>query len=124
MGEATESLSPPEQVNLTINGRSVTASPGELIIEAAERAGFFIPRFCYHPRMKPVGMCRMCLVEVSSPRGPSLQPACFVQVAEGQEIETESDAARKAQEGVLEFLLVNHPLDCPVCDKGGECPLQ
>jgi NADH-quinone oxidoreductase subunit G len=115
---------PPAELTLTIDGRQVTAAPGELIIEVAERAGVFIPRFCYHPRMEPVGMCRMCLVEVSSPRGPSLQPACFVAVADGQEIHTSSPTARKAQEGVLEFLLVNHPLDCPVCDKGGECPLQ
>jgi NADH-quinone oxidoreductase subunit G len=115
---------PPGTVGITLDGRELEAHQGELIIEAAERAGVYIPRFCYHPRMKPVGMCRMCLVEVSSPRGPSLQPACFVQVADGQEIATASPAARKAQEGVLEFLLVNHPLDCPVCDKGGECPLQ
>ena len=113
-----------EQLTVTVDGKQVTAQKGELIIEVAERAGIFIPRFCYHPRMKPVGMCRMCLVEVSGPRGPSLQPACYVSVADGQEIQTGSPAARKAQEGVLEFLLVNHPLDCPVCDKGGECPLQ
>ncbi|MHB1987576.1 MAG: NADH-quinone oxidoreductase subunit NuoG [Acidimicrobiales bacterium] len=112
------------EVTITIDGREVKAAPGDLIIEAAEASGVFIPRFCYHPRLKPVGMCRMCLVEVSGPRGPSLQPACFISVAEGQEIQTSSPAARKAQEGVLEFLLVNHPLDCPVCDKGGECPLQ
>jgi NADH-quinone oxidoreductase subunit G len=111
-------------ISITVDGREVAAAPGELIIAAAERAGIFIPRFCYHPRMKPVGMCRMCLVEVSGPRGPSLQPACYVKVADGQEVWTESPAAVKAQEGVLEFLLVNHPLDCPVCDKGGECPLQ
>ncbi len=115
---------PPDGVSLTIDGMAVTAPKGELVIEAAERAGVYIPRFCYHPRMAPVGMCRMCLVEVSSPRGPSLQPACYVQVSDGQEIATRSPAARKAQEGVLEFLLLNHPLDCPVCDKGGECPLQ
>jgi NADH-quinone oxidoreductase subunit G len=114
----------PAGISITVDGRAVRAEKGELIISAAERAGVFIPRFCYHPRMKSVGMCRMCLVEVSGPRGPSLQPACFVEVAEGQEIFTESEAARKAQEGVLEFLLLNHPLDCPVCDKGGECPLQ
>ncbi|MHB8437406.1 MAG: NADH-quinone oxidoreductase subunit G, partial [Acidimicrobiales bacterium] len=113
-----------DQLTIVLNGREVKAAPGELIIEAAERAGVFIPRFCYHPRMKAVGMCRMCLVEVSSPRGPSLQPACFVSVADGQQVDTQSPAVRKAQEGVLEFLLVNHPLDCPVCDKGGECPLQ
>ncbi len=113
-----------EVVNVTIDGAAFTARPGELIIEAAERAGVYIPRFCYHPRMEPVGMCRMCLVEVSSPRGFSLQPACYLRVAEGQEVVTNSAKARKAQEGVIEFLLVNHPLDCPVCDKGGECPLQ
>src|SRR5580692_11814411 len=116
--------SPPETVTVTVDGTEIAAKPGELIIEAAERAGVFIPRFCYHPRMEPVGMCRMCLVEVSGPRGFSLQPSCYLKVAEGQEILTNSEKARKAQEGVLEFLLVNHPLDCPVCDKGGECPLQ
>jgi NADH-quinone oxidoreductase subunit G len=114
----------PAGISLTIDGRVIESQKGELIIAAAERAGIFIPRFCYHPRMKPVGMCRMCLVEVSSPRGPSLQPACYVEVADGQEVLTESVAAKKAQEGVIEYLLLNHPLDCPVCDKGGECPLQ
>ncbi|MGH9101623.1 MAG: molybdopterin-dependent oxidoreductase, partial [Acidimicrobiales bacterium] len=87
-------------------------------------AGVYIPRFCYHPRMRSVGMCRMCLVEVKGPRGFSLLPACFQPVAEGQEVVTTSEKVRKAQDGVLELLLVNHPLDCPVCDKGGECPLQ
>jgi len=115
---------PGETVTFTLDGRQVTAEAGEFLIAAAERAGTYIPRFCYHPRMKPVGMCRMCLVEVSGPRGPSLQPACFVPVAEGMEVVTTSERVRKAQDGVLEFLLVNHPLDCPVCDKGGECPLQ
>jgi len=115
---------PERTITVTLDGKELTAEKGELIIDAAERAGVYIPRFCYHPRMKPVGMCRMCLVEISSPRGPSLQPACFVQVADGQEIRTDSPKAVKAQEGVLEFLLLNHPLDCPVCDKGGECPLQ
>jgi NADH-quinone oxidoreductase subunit G len=111
-------------VTINVDGRPVRARQGEMLIAAAERAGTYIPRFCYHPRMKPVGMCRMCLVEVKGPRGFSLQPACFVPVAEGQEVLTQSDKVRKAQDGVLEFLLVNHPLDCPVCDKGGECPLQ
>jgi len=111
-------------VTFSIDGRDVTADAGEFLIAAAERAGVFIPRFCYHPRMKPVGMCRMCLVEVSGPRGATLQPACYVPVGEGMEVVTTSEKVRKAQDGVLEFLLVNHPLDCPVCDKGGECPLQ
>jgi NADH-quinone oxidoreductase subunit G len=111
-------------VAMTIDGRAVVAGAGEFLIAAAERAGVFIPRFCYHPRLRSVGMCRMCLVEVSGPRGATLQPACYVAVAEGMEVVTTSDKVKKAQDGVLELLLVNHPLDCPVCDKGGECPLQ
>ena len=95
-----------------------------MLIAAAERAGTYIPRFCYHPRMEPVGMCRMCLVEVDGPRGATLQPSCFIAVAEGMVVDTTSEKVKKAQDGVLEFLLANHPLDCPVCDKGGECPLQ
>jgi NADH-quinone oxidoreductase subunit G len=111
-------------LSLTIDGREFEARPGELIIEAAERAGTYIPRFCYHPRMEPVGMCRMCLVEVEGPRGATLQPACYLRVSDGMTIVTDSEKVKKAQDGVLEFLLANHPLDCPVCDKGGECPLQ
>jgi NADH-quinone oxidoreductase subunit G len=111
-------------VTISVNGRSVEAAPGELLIEAAERAGNYIPRFCYHPRMEPVGFCRMCLVEVDSPRGATLQPACYIKVSDGMTVVTDSDKVKKAQDGVLEFLLANHPLDCPVCDKGGECPLQ
>jgi NADH-quinone oxidoreductase subunit G len=111
-------------VTISVNGRSVEAAPGELLIEAAERAGTYVPRFCYHPRMEPVGYCRMCLVEVDSPRGATLQPACYIKVNEGMSVVTDSDKVKKAQDGVLEFLLANHPLDCPVCDKGGECPLQ
>ena len=113
-----------DTVPFTLDGREVTAHKGELLIAAAERAGTFIPRFCYHPRMKSVGVCRMCLVEVSGPRGASLQPSCFLEVQPGMGVTTDSDKVKKAQDGVLEFLLVNHPLDCPVCDKGGECPLQ
>ncbi|MDE3145962.1 MAG: NADH-quinone oxidoreductase subunit NuoG [Acidobacteriota bacterium] len=111
-------------VTITVDGRSVEASPGEMLITAAERAGTYIPRFCYHPRMEPVGVCRMCLVEVDGPRGATLQPACYLKVADGMNVTTDSDKVKKAQDGVLEFLLANHPLDCPVCDKGGECPLQ
>ena len=111
-------------VSITVNGRSFEASPGELLIEAAERAGTYIPRFCYHPRMEPVGVCRMCLVEVDGPRGATLQPACYIKVSDGMNVTTDSPKVKKAQDGVLEFLLANHPLDCPVCDKGGECPLQ
>ena len=111
-------------VQVTINGRAIEARPGELLIEAAERAGTYVPRFCYHPRMEPVGVCRMCLVEVDSPRGATLQPACYLKVNDGMNVITDSEKVKKAQDGVLEFLLANHPLDCPVCDKGGECPLQ
>ena len=129
MADAPPSRSAPPSrgeptVTFSLDGRPATARPGEMIISAAERAGTYIPRFCYHPRMKPVGMCRMCLVEVSGPRGATLQPACFLAVTEGMEVVTTSPHVKKAQDGVLEFLLVNHPLDCPVCDKGGECPLQ
>ena len=111
-------------VTISVNGRSLEATPGELVIEAAERAGHYVPRFCYHPRMEPVGMCRMCLVEVDGPRGATLQPACYIKVHDGMTVVTDSEKVKKAQDGVLEFLLANHPLDCPVCDKGGECPLQ
>jgi NADH-quinone oxidoreductase subunit G len=111
-------------LTVTLDGTAIEANPGELLIAAAERHGTFIPRFCWHPRMKEVGMCRMCLVEVSGPRGMSLQPACMQPCAEGMVVDTKSEIVKKAQDGVLEFLLVNHPLDCPVCDKGGECPLQ
>ncbi len=111
-------------VSFTLDGKPATARPGEMLISAAEREGTFIPRFCYHPRMKPVGVCRMCLVEVDGPRGATLQPSCFIPVTEGMSVDTTSDKVKKAQDGVLEFLLINHPLDCPVCDKGGECPLQ
>jgi NADH-quinone oxidoreductase subunit G len=115
---------PAEAVLLTIDGKQVEAKPGELVIEAAERNGTYIPRFCYHRRMEPVGMCRMCIVEIDTGRGPALQPACMIPVAPDMVVDTESEVTKKAQDGVLEFLLVNHPLDCPVCDKGGECPLQ
>jgi len=111
-------------VSITVDGKQIDARPGELVIDAAERNGVYIPRFCYHHRMEPVGMCRMCLVEVDTGRGPALQPSCMLPVSADMVVETESPVAKKAQDGILEFLLINHPLDCPVCDKGGECPLQ
>ena len=114
----------PNVVNITINDKLVVARKGELIIAAADCTDDFIPRFCYHPRMTPVGMCRQCLVEVETPRGPMMVVSCMTPVAEGQIVRTATDSVKKAQEGVLELLLANHPLDCPVCDKGGECPLQ
>ncbi len=114
----------PSEVIVTVNGTEIEAQPGEMLIAAADRAGVHIPRFCYHERMSPVGMCRMCLVDVDTGRGPMLQPSCMVPVSDGMVVDTESEDTKRAQEGILEFLLVNHPLDCPVCDKGGECPLQ
>jgi NADH-quinone oxidoreductase subunit G len=111
-------------VPFTLNGTEVRAEEGELLIDACERNGVHIPRFCYHSRMEPVGMCRMCLVEVDAGRGPNLQPSCMLPVTPDMRVETESEMTRAAQDGVLELLLTNHPLDCPVCDKGGECPLQ
>jgi len=111
-------------MKLTIDGQEIRAEEGELVIAAAERSGIYIPRFCYHPRMRPVGMCRMCIVDIDTGRGPALQPSCMIEVADEMVVDTRSDAVKKAQDGVLEFLLINHPLDCPVCDKGGECPLQ
>ncbi|MBI2705837.1 MAG: NADH-quinone oxidoreductase subunit NuoG [Actinobacteria bacterium] len=111
-------------VAVTINGQEIVANKGELVIDAAERHGVYIPRFCYHPRMKPVGMCRMCLVEIDTGRGPALQPSCMIECTPEMKVDTQSPVTKKAQDGVLEFLLINHPLDCPVCDKGGECPLQ
>jgi NADH-quinone oxidoreductase subunit G len=114
----------PATVSITVDGRTIEAAKGELVIAAAERNGIYIPRFCYHSRMPSVGMCRMCIVEIDTGRGPALQPACMIECADGMSVATESPVTQKAQEGVLEFLLANHPLDCPVCDKGGECPLQ
>ena len=123
-GTAPAMAANPDDVLVTINGREVVATKGDLVIAAAERAGEYIPRFCYHERMSSVGMCRMCLVDIDTGRGPGLQPSCMVTVAPGMVVNTQSQAALAAQEGIIELLLANHPLDCPVCDKGGECPLQ
>jgi len=120
----TNPVSDPNAITLTINGKSVQACKGEMIIAAADRTTDFIPRFCYHPRMAPVGMCRQCMVEVEGPRGPMMVVSCMTPVAEGQVVHTATQSVKKAQEGMLELTLANHPLDCPVCDKGGECPLQ
>ena len=121
----TEAAPPdPNSVRLTINGREVIARKGDLVIAAAQRVGDYIPRFCYHERMSSVGMCRMCLVDIDTGRGPALQPSCIITVAPDMVVDTKSQSALRAQEGVIELLLAQHPLDCPVCDKGGECPLQ
>ncbi|HET9772386.1 MAG TPA: NADH-quinone oxidoreductase subunit NuoG, partial [Acidimicrobiia bacterium] len=112
----------PGRVTVTIDGVEMQADAGELVIKVAQDHGIYIPRFCWHERMKPVGMCRMCLVEIEGQRG--LPPACTATVTDGMVVHTQTPGVKKAQEGVLEFLLINHPLDCPVCDRGGECPLQ
>jgi NADH-quinone oxidoreductase subunit G len=109
-------------ISLTIDGIQVKVPPGTSILQAILRSGREIPHFCYHPKLQVVGSCRMCQVEVQG--APKLVISCATPVAEGMEVMTASEKAAKAQKAVLEFLLLNHPLDCPVCDKGGECPLQ
>src|SRR2546421_8434708 len=111
-------------VKLTIDGVEVEAAKGELVIRVAERLGIAIPRFCDHPLLAPAGACRQCLVEVEGQRKPVA--SCTQPVMDGMVVRTQrtSEVAQKAQEGIMEFLLINHPLDCPMCDKGGECPLQ
>jgi len=111
-----------ERVNVTINGQTVEAEPGRLLIDVAEEIGVFVPRFCYHPGMKSVAVCRMCLVQVEGQN--KLLPACATPVADGMNVNTVEENAVDAQKDMLEFLLINHPLDCPICDRAGECPLQ
>lgn len=133
-----------KMVTLTIDGVQVTVPEGTLIVNAAKKAGIDIPVFCYHPKMEPVGMCRMCLVEVGRPVidrasgklvleadgspkiqfAPKLETACTTPVSEGMVVIGTSEKAKEGRKDILEFLLTSHPLDCPVCDKGGECPLQ
>src|SRR5881227_3905787 len=109
-------------VNLTIDGVPVSVPPGTLLIEAAKQAGVLVPHYCYHPGLPVAGLCRMCLVEVE--KAPKLQIACATQVSEGMVVHTQSEQAKSARMGVLELLLINHPLDCPICDQAGECELQ
>ena len=113
-----------DTVTLTIDGQEITVPKGTLVIRAAEQLGTIIPRFCDHPLLDPVGACRQCVVEVEGQGKPMM--SCTMPAADGMEVRTHltSEVASKAQEGTLEFLLINHPLDCPMCDKGGECPLQ
>ena len=132
-----------KQVTLTIDGQQITAPAGTGLVDAAKMAGIDIPVFCHHPKLEPVGMCRMCLVEIGRPvkdratgevvmeNGapkiqflPKLETACTNKVEEGLVVLTQSDKARDGQRATVEFLLTSHPLDCPICDKGGECPLQ
>jgi len=112
----------PETVKLTIDGREIQAEKGKLLIEVARQNGIEVPAFCYHEDYTLQAACRMCLVEIE--KTPKLQVGCTTPVAEGMVVRTDSDLVKKARKGTLEFLLTNHPLDCPVCDKGGECELQ
>src|SRR5262249_19579739 len=109
-------------INLTIDGQSITVPKGTTVYNAAKKLGITIPIFCYQERMPPFGACRMCLVEVE--KFPKLQASCTLEVAEGMIVKTESQNAVDGRKGIIEFLLINHPLDCPICDRGGECPLQ
>jgi NADH-quinone oxidoreductase subunit G len=111
-----------DPVTFTIDGRTLKAAPGTLLINAAKQAGIEIPAFCYYDGLTLQAACRMCLVEIE--KMPKLQPACTMPVAEGMIVYTDSAPVKQARKGMLEFLLTNHPLDCPVCDKGGECELQ
>lgn len=111
------------EVTVTIDGQSVSVPKGTLIVEAARKIGIEIPVYCYHPKLEPVGACRVCVVNVEGQRRP-IMPACATEVAQGMVIHTRDKAATAAREGVLELLLINHPLDCPVCDRAGECDLQ
>jgi len=131
-------------VNLVVEGQEVQVPEGTLVINAAKKVGVYIPVFCYHPKMEPVGMCRMCLVEIGRPVvnretgqfereengtvkiqfGPKLETACTIPVSEGMVVRGFNEKVLSGRKDILEFLLTSHPLDCPICDKGGECPLQ
>ncbi len=133
-----------KMVTLTIDNHPVTVPQGTVVVDAAKKIGVDIPVFCYHPKMEPVGMCRLCLVEIGRPMvdrathqplmnedgttkvqfGPKLETGCTTPVSEGMVVHTQTDGVTSARKDILEFLLTSHPLDCPVCDKGGECPLQ
>ena len=109
-------------VTLTVDGKKLTVPAGTLLIEACKSTGIEVPSFCYYPGLSLQGACRMCLVEIE--KMPKLQTACTTPVAEGMVVTTESDKIKQARKSMLELLLGNHPLDCPVCDAGGECELQ
>ena len=113
---------PPDQVTVFIDGVEMAAPKGSMIIQAADKAGIPIPRFCYHDKLSVAANCRMCLVEVE--KMPKPAPACATPVMDGMKVVTRSEKALKSQRNVMEFLLINHPLDCPICDQGGECELQ
>ncbi|HEY0420035.1 MAG TPA: 2Fe-2S iron-sulfur cluster-binding protein, partial [Acetobacteraceae bacterium] len=110
-------------VKVTVDGIEVEVPPGSNVLQACEAAGKEIPRFCYHERLSVAGNCRMCLVEIEK-APPKPFASCSYPVADGMVVHTDTEMVRKARRGVMEFLLINHPLDCPICDQGGECDLQ
>ena len=109
-------------ISLEIDGKTVEVPPGSTVMDAATPLGIYIPHFCWHKKLSIAANCRMCLVQIE--KAPKPLPACATPVANGQKVYTNSEFARTAQQGVMEFLLINHPLDCPICDQGGECQLQ
>ena len=109
-------------IELQLDGKTVSVAPGSMVMHAADAAGVYIPHFCYHKKLSIAANCRMCLVEVE--KAPKPMPACATPVAQGMVVHTRSVKALAAQKSVMEFLLINHPLDCPICDQGGECQLQ
>jgi NADH-quinone oxidoreductase subunit G len=115
-------MSDEQTITIEVDGRPLTAKPGQMLIEVTDAAGISVPRFCYHKKLSVAANCRMCLVEVE--KAPKPLPACATPVADGMKVYTRSPLAREAQKGTMEFLLINHPLDCPICDQGGECELQ
>lgn len=118
----TETHAPTKMIHLTIDGTTLTVPQGTTVYQAAKQLHIHIPIFCYQDRMPPFGACRVCLVEVE--KSPKLLASCTLEATEGMVVQTQSELARKGREGILELLLINHPLDCPICDRGGECPLQ
>ncbi len=119
---ATPNIPADDQITVEIDGQSYKARKGQMIIEVTDANGISVPRFCYHSKLPIAANCRMCLVQVE--KAPKPLPACATPIADGMKIQTQSEYARKAQKAVMEFLLINHPLDCPICDQGGECELQ
>jgi len=109
-------------LHIEVDGKSLEARPGQMLIEVTDANDIYIPRFCYHKKMSIAANCRMCLVEVE--KAPKPLPACATPVMDGMKVLTRSKLAVEAQKSVMEFLLINHPLDCPICDQGGECELQ
>src|SRR5204863_1553513 len=107
---------------ITIDGRKLEFAPGQTIIQVAHAAGIDVPHYCWHPGLSVAGNCRICMVEVE--KNPKPQIACYVQATDGMVVHTKSPLAKEAQAGTMEMLLVNHPLDCPICDQAGECKLQ